>query len=181
MIKKLRNPAILLSKVADDKLRDILGLQNGSPKNQKENEVLLEALSSSFNSEFVDNGALRELSTAIIAQSSDLNSKNYPYIPLFQSSGYGKSKLIYELAQKEFFTIYWCLRKGNSGFPIQASAIVDNLNSLVRDSLDSFYLLLFSSHLCLSFSPHLFSSLLLYYLLMSMEKNKNPKKRRGRE
>ncbi len=138
MIKKLQNSAILINKVADDKLRKIFSFQNGFLKNQKENEVLLEALSSSFNSDFVDNGVLKELSEAILKQSSAMIDGRYPYIPLFQSSGYGKSKLIYELAQKEFFTIYWCLRTGTSGFPIQSSAIVENLDSLVRDFARSF-------------------------------------------
>ena len=50
------------------------------------------------------------------------------YLPIFQSSGFGKSRLIREFARNHF-TIYWCLRRKNSlGFPPRHKLIADYLS-----------------------------------------------------
>ncbi len=124
----------------DKNIRTLLGIRPpiAEPEtllNAEEKMGRLEELSTSFKSEFVNNGALEELVDMILkTPSSSEPIPLFPYIPIFQSSGYGKSKLIFELAKEKMFTIYWCLRNANSsGFPVQSSFIVDNLEFLVRN------------------------------------------------
>jgi hypothetical protein len=185
MIRKLREETRedVISGVSNNRLCKILGLKVVAVKAvpaAEETEGRLEELSTSFKSKFVDSGALKELVDLIVDKAAEKEAQRnaspeqkrlekYPYIPIFQSSGSGKSKLIYEMAQKSFFTIYWCLRMTEStGFPVQSSAIVKSLNFLVRKRLDSkgalfspLFLSSLFSHLIslISLSSHLISDL----------------------
>ena len=61
-------------------------------------------------------------------ESSSESSKNYysPYITIVQSSGYGKTALVLEIA-KQIKSYYICLREaGSSGEPKRTSAVADS-------------------------------------------------------
>ena len=105
--------------------------------------VVKETVSSEgFKAKFIDFGVIK----SFVKKLNKCLEKDdhFPYIPLFQSSGYGKSKIIFELAKKKFFTIYWCLRKNHhNGFPVQSVSIKKALEGMVMNIFFMIILIIF--------------------------------------
>ena len=94
-----------------------------------------ENLEKAFNAVYVDNlGMIDKFLTYLNCKHRTWknNTHNYvPYSTIFQSSGYGKSRLIKEVAKK-VPTIYLCLRDANStGYPPRTSAGADLLKQVL--------------------------------------------------
>ncbi len=61
------------------------------------------------------------------------NTNHYvPYSTIFQSSGYGKSRLIKEVAKK-IPTVYLCLRDTSTGYLPRTSADTDLFERVLKD------------------------------------------------
>jgi hypothetical protein len=94
-----------------------------------------ENLEKAFNADYVDDfGMIDKFLTYLNCKHKTWknNIQNYvPYSTIFQSSGYGKSRLVKEVAKK-VPTIYLCLRDANStGYPPRTSAGADLLKRVL--------------------------------------------------
>ncbi|CAI2196471.1 1713_t:CDS:1, partial [Funneliformis geosporum] len=89
----------------------------------------LQILEKAFNCQFQDPNNMKErflkyLNKKYMTWKSDTNHR-VPYSTIFQSSGYGKSRLVKEVA-KDIPTIYLCLRDVRStGYPLRTSLGAD--------------------------------------------------------
>src|SRR5204863_6939806 len=100
-------------------------------------EIHKENLKNAFNVNYVDNNRMIENFLAYLNRKHKIwndNTNHYvPYSTIFQSSGYGKSRLIKEVA-KQIPTIYLCLRDANStGYPPRTSAGADLFERVLRN------------------------------------------------
>lgn len=68
------------------------------------------------------------------------------YSAIVQSSGYGKSRLVFEAAKKDINTIYCNLNKSSDGFPLPTPGLYDFLSS--RRNLESMKVFLMHAYRC---------------------------------
>src|SRR5581483_4138503 len=96
-----------------------------------------ENLEKAFNVDYVDNNNMIEEFLFYLNRKHKKWYKNtnhhVPYSTIFQSSGYGKSRLIKEVA-KQIPTVYLCLRDENStGYPPRTNVGADLFERLLKD------------------------------------------------
>src|SRR5437016_14049724 len=88
-----------------------------------------ENLERAFNVDYIDNAGMKDKFLVYLNRKHKTwnNNTNHcvPYSTIFQSSGYGKSRLVKEVA-KDIPTIYLCLRDVRStGYPLCTSMGAD--------------------------------------------------------
>jgi hypothetical protein len=100
-------------------------------------EMHRENLKKAFNVDYVDNNKMKDkfLNYLNCKHKAWFNNTNHcvPYATIFQSSGYGKSRLIKEVA-KQIPTVYICLRDAAStGYPSRTSTGADLFEQVLKD------------------------------------------------
>jgi hypothetical protein len=124
----------LRSEVSEEiqkKVRACLGL--GREEGEREVEIPTANLRAAFTRKYITTDSLQQLKCKIEHAAS--SPKMYPCVPVFQASGFGKSRLICENAKKYHFTLYWCLRpEKSSGYPKRSDFIANSMEQLLTVS-----------------------------------------------
>ncbi|CAG8625536.1 14490_t:CDS:2 [Funneliformis mosseae] len=100
-------------------------------------EMHRENLEKAFNVDYIDNFGMKDKFLTYLNRKHKTwnnNTNHYvPYSTIFQSSGYGKSRLIKEVA-RQIPTVYLCLRDANStGYPPRTSVGADLFQRVLND------------------------------------------------
>jgi len=106
-------------------------------------------LKRAFNDKYQDNNLVEYFKNYCMAFSKSwISKKNFfsPYITILQSSGTGKSRLLFELAKQENVLLFYiCFRpEGSSGYPPRSSIASQFLKYKNADEVSRFYETCFS-------------------------------------